>query len=61
MSKEKESSSVYYDTEFNKIRKLTERIAKLELAHMELLAEKEIRKKAEQHIEELVNIIKGEQ
>tara|TARA_R100001594_G_scaffold11906_4_gene26654 strand:- start:60 stop:194 length:135 start_codon:yes stop_codon:yes gene_type:complete len=40
--------------------KLTKRVEKLELIEMELKAEKEIRKKAEKHIEELVKIIKDE-
>ena len=60
MRKKKESSSVYYDTEFDKIRKLTERVEKLELLEMELEAERQIRKKAEKHIEELVNVIRKE-
>ena len=38
--------------------KLTKRVEKLELMEMELAAEKQIRKKAEKHIEELVKIIK---
>ena len=37
---------------------LNKRVEKLELIEMELKAEKEIRKKAEKHIEELVNLIR---
>jgi hypothetical protein len=58
MKKKKEDPSVYYDTDFEKMAKLTKRVEKLELMEMELAAEKQIRKKAEKHIEELVKIIK---
>ena len=58
MKKPKKISSVYYDTDFNKMEKLTKRVDKLELMEMELAAEKEIRKKAEKHIKELINIMK---
>ena len=57
MKKEKKISSVYYDNDFDKISKLTERF---DIMEMELKAEKQIRKKAEKHIEELVKIIKDE-
>ena len=55
MKKEKKISSVYYDNDFDKISKLTERFNIME---MELKAERQIRKKAEKHIEELVNLIR---
>ena len=58
MKKEKKISSVYYDNDFDKMDKLTKRVEKLELIEMELKAEKEIRKKAEKHREELVNLIR---
>ena len=54
-------SSVYYDNDFAKIQKLTKRVDKLELMQMELKAEREIRKKAENHIVELAKMIKGEE
>tara|TARA_R100000808_G_scaffold20073_1_gene43432 strand:- start:100 stop:279 length:180 start_codon:yes stop_codon:yes gene_type:complete len=57
MKKEKKISSVYYDNDFDKISKLTERF---DIMEMELKAERQIRKKAEKHIEELVKIIKDE-
>ena len=61
MKKPKKISSVYYDTDFNKMEKLTKRVDKLELMEMELAAEREIRKKAEKHIKELISIMnKGE-
>ena len=61
MKKPKKISSVYYDTDFNKMEKLTKRVDKLELIEMELAAEREIRKKAEKHIKELISIMnKGE-
>ena len=57
MKKPKKISSVYYDTDFNKMEKLTKRVDKLELMEMELAAEREIRKKAEKHIKELISIM----
>ena len=57
MKKEKKISSVYYDNDFDKISKLTERF---DIMEMELKAERQIRKKAEKHIEELHKIIKDE-
>ena len=58
MKKPKKISSIYYDTNFNKMEKLTKRVDKLELMEMELAAEREIRKKAEKHIKELIKIMK---
>ena len=58
MKKPKKISSIYYDTDFNKVEKLIKRVEKLEIIKMELAAEREIRKKAEKHIEELINIMK---